>query len=312
MKKLFKAFAIFALGCGLVGGAIVVSAAVLLWHALGTLGVPSLAKILMLWALIVPFIVLLVQACSPRAEARRWAALCLVLIAILVWITASANEHPGFFGQWPSIRRTYNRLEQLITPIKQVDPLKHDWFSARNGAPLLFYSHPTSNRWVFYEGPTTGGCDPETGIKVQPVSLSVRQTWEAQQQDEKAAEEQQREEKKQKTDEAERQVESERAALENLRRQQDVTSAAPSHDCYIRYWMIDVQGREFGPVPAAQLQQWIAEGRANAQTPVFEEGTAGWKPLGCIFPCQAPVIYYRSIAYYARRPHTVGVFPPYP
>ena len=37
---------------------------------------------------------------------------------------------------------------------------------------------------------------------------------------------------------------------------------------------------EYGPVSPEQLRQWIAEGRANAQTLVQAEGSADWKPLG--------------------------------
>jgi hypothetical protein len=46
------------------------------------------------------------------------------------------------------------------------------------------------------------------------------------------------------------------------------------------YRIIGADGRQYGPVSAEQLQQWIAEGRANAQTQTFAEGAAGWKPLG--------------------------------
>ena len=48
------------------------------------------------------------------------------------------------------------------------------------------------------------------------------------------------------------------------------------------YRIIGVDGRQYGPVSAEQLQQWIAEGRANAQTQTFAEGAAGWKPLGSV------------------------------
>ena len=43
-----------------------------------------------------------------------------------------------------------------------------------------------------------------------------------------------------------------------------------------------LDGKQYGPVSAEQLQQWIAEGRANAQTQTFAEGAAGWKPLGAV------------------------------
>src|SRR5262249_23728745 len=37
--------------------------------------------------------------------------------------------------------------------------------------------------------------------------------------------------------------------------------------------------KEYGPVSAEQLTQWIKEGRANAQTLVQAEGATDWKPL---------------------------------
>ena len=40
--------------------------------------------------------------------------------------------------------------------------------------------------------------------------------------------------------------------------------------------------KEYGPISAEVLRQWIAEGRANAQTPVQAEGETWWKGLGTI------------------------------
>jgi hypothetical protein len=45
------------------------------------------------------------------------------------------------------------------------------------------------------------------------------------------------------------------------------------------YRIIGADGREYGPISADQLRQWITEGRANAQTRVLLEGTSDWKPL---------------------------------
>jgi len=39
----------------------------------------------------------------------------------------------------------------------------------------------------------------------------------------------------------------------------------------------------YGPISIEQIRQWIAEGRANAQTVAQTEGAADWKPLGA-FP----------------------------
>ena len=48
------------------------------------------------------------------------------------------------------------------------------------------------------------------------------------------------------------------------------------------YKLIGADGRLYGPVSAEQLRQWIAEGRANAQTQTLAEGAAEWKPLGAL------------------------------
>lgn len=45
------------------------------------------------------------------------------------------------------------------------------------------------------------------------------------------------------------------------------------------YRMLGADGREYGPLSADQLRQWISEGRANAETQTRREGDAGWKPL---------------------------------
>ena len=48
------------------------------------------------------------------------------------------------------------------------------------------------------------------------------------------------------------------------------------------YKMMGADGKEYGPISADQLHQWIAEGRANAQTRVLPEGATEWKPLADI------------------------------
>jgi hypothetical protein len=45
------------------------------------------------------------------------------------------------------------------------------------------------------------------------------------------------------------------------------------------YKIIGADGREYGPITADQLRNWIAEGRATAQTRAQAEGAAQWKPL---------------------------------
>jgi hypothetical protein len=45
------------------------------------------------------------------------------------------------------------------------------------------------------------------------------------------------------------------------------------------YKIIGADGREYGPISAEQLRDWIAEGRATAETRAQAEGSAQWKPL---------------------------------
>jgi hypothetical protein len=45
------------------------------------------------------------------------------------------------------------------------------------------------------------------------------------------------------------------------------------------YKIIGADGKEYGPIGADQMRQWIREGRANAQTKVLAEGATEWKPL---------------------------------
>lgn len=46
------------------------------------------------------------------------------------------------------------------------------------------------------------------------------------------------------------------------------------------YRIIGADGQEYGPVSAEQVRQWLAEGRANAQTRIRLEGSSDWQPLG--------------------------------
>src|SRR5512137_441108 len=45
------------------------------------------------------------------------------------------------------------------------------------------------------------------------------------------------------------------------------------------YKIIGADGKEYGPISADQLRQWITEGRANGQTRVLADGTTEWKTL---------------------------------
>lgn len=48
------------------------------------------------------------------------------------------------------------------------------------------------------------------------------------------------------------------------------------------YRIIGADGREYGPVSAEQMRQWISEGRVNTQTSVLTESGLDWKPLGTL------------------------------
>jgi hypothetical protein len=63
------------------------------------------------------------------------------------------------------------------------------------------------------------------------------------------------------------------------------------------YKIIGADGKEYGPITAEQLRQWVAEGRVNAQTQVLAEGSADWQPLsqfpelaGAAAPSTQPVL----------------------
>ena len=54
------------------------------------------------------------------------------------------------------------------------------------------------------------------------------------------------------------------------------------------YKIIGADQKEYGPVTAEQLRQWLAEGRVNAQTQVLPEGAIEWKALGDLPEFAAP------------------------
>lgn len=56
------------------------------------------------------------------------------------------------------------------------------------------------------------------------------------------------------------------------------------------YTFIGADGCEYGPVDAAQLRQWISEGRANAQSLVRGPGSTSWRPLGQYPELIAPAV----------------------
>lgn len=47
----------------------------------------------------------------------------------------------------------------------------------------------------------------------------------------------------------------------------------------MNYKLIGGDQKEYGPVSAEQMRQWLAEGRVTSQTLVQAEGETGWRPL---------------------------------
>lgn len=48
------------------------------------------------------------------------------------------------------------------------------------------------------------------------------------------------------------------------------------------YKIIGADGRQYGPISAAQIHQWIAEGRVDSRTPVFTDSAKDWTFLGLL------------------------------
>lgn len=60
-----------------------------------------------------------------------------------------------------------------------------------------------------------------------------------------------------------------------------VRPRAPQQTFYM-YKVIGADGKEYGPITAKQLGQWIAQGRANAATRIRLETASEWQTLGSI------------------------------
>ncbi len=48
------------------------------------------------------------------------------------------------------------------------------------------------------------------------------------------------------------------------------------------YLIIGVDGKEYGPKPKSEIQNWIREGRANALSQIKAQGEYEWKALGSL------------------------------
>jgi hypothetical protein len=54
----------------------------------------------------------------------------------------------------------------------------------------------------------------------------------------------------------------------------------PANRIQTMYKIIGADGKEYGPISADQLRQWLIEGRVNAQTQILLNGATAWKTLG--------------------------------
>jgi type II secretory pathway pseudopilin PulG len=59
------------------------------------------------------------------------------------------------------------------------------------------------------------------------------------------------------------------------------------------YRIIGGDGKEYGPVSAEQIQQWLKAGRVDALTKAAREGTTDWRPIG-EFPELMPAPYVEA------------------
>ncbi|MGH7950760.1 MAG: DUF4190 domain-containing protein, partial [Limisphaerales bacterium] len=48
------------------------------------------------------------------------------------------------------------------------------------------------------------------------------------------------------------------------------------------YKIIGQDGKEYGPVTAGQIKQWIAENRVERRTPIFMDGASDWNFAGLL------------------------------
>jgi len=68
------------------------------------------------------------------------------------------------------------------------------------------------------------------------------------------------------------------------------------------YKILGADGKEYGPISAEQIQQWITEGRVEKKTPVFVEGAKDWAfldavpELAALFAPAAPPVISGSTA----------------
>src|SRR6476646_2162192 len=61
------------------------------------------------------------------------------------------------------------------------------------------------------------------------------------------------------------------------------------------YKVLGTDQKEYGPVSAEQIHQWVRDRRLNAQSLLMAEGAVGWKPLS-FYPEFAPTLSAAGLA----------------
>jgi prepilin-type processing-associated H-X9-DG protein len=72
------------------------------------------------------------------------------------------------------------------------------------------------------------------------------------------------------------------------------------------YFVMGADQKEYGPVPADELRQWVAEGRLDAQSKIRLEGATDWRPLGQLPELAGPLSGKLSVPPPIQAPPPVG------
>jgi hypothetical protein len=190
-----KKFTLFLLGVAVFVAIVFVAAPVLAGAAIGstllfrgvqlvatTAGIPAWAAALIFIALIPSALWWCFRILTPKVR-RRLVIMLIVVGALYALATAVlGNQHLVAAAQSAAA------AIQKLLPIKPAHPVTEAWFFL-DGQPRLFYVHPATNIWRFYQGAYLAGAhDPVTGVVLQPVTPLIREQWQADQAREREAE----------------------------------------------------------------------------------------------------------------------------
>jgi len=210
-----KKFVLFLLGVAIFVAAVFVAAPVLAGAAIsGTLlyqgvklvatttGIPAWAAVLIFIALIPSALWWCFQMFTPKVQ-RRWVAI-LIAVGVMYALATAALSNQHLVAAAHSAAAA---IQKLLVPLKPADPATEAWFFP-DGQARLFYVHPATNVWTFYQGACLAGThDAVTGTVLLSVTPAVRQEWAAAQ------------------EMAKEQAAAERRAAEELQRDQELAAA---------------------------------------------------------------------------------------